>query len=68
MGTSRERGGIMRKYKEKIKVCNTPTLKDAENQLEYMKIVHHEQPSKATIINLNRAWIVYNTKLINGEK
>lgn len=51
-----------------VKVLNTPTLKDAKAQLEYFKEKYKACASNDALANLNRAYMVYQTKLIEQEK
>ncbi len=51
--------------KQKLKVLNTPTLKDASEQLEYIRELYNAAPGPDTLAMLNRAYMVYQTKLIN---
>lgn len=58
---------MLPKLKE-VKVLNTPTLKDAKAQLEYFIEKYKARPDNIGLANLNRAYMVYQTKLIEQEK
>lgn len=58
---------LNKQQKQKI-VSNTPTLGDALEQLKYFKEVYKACASNDALANLNRAYMVYQTKLIEQEK